>query len=594
MLVYQSRSVKELPLKLRGRDIWHKCAPNKLVAEGHWDSGSEGWQRWRKHLAGRERLAIDSVTLGERVAWSDDPAAEHDWLPLLKGPIRRRRDREAIRGAARRFVLGKRAAAPLPTDAVECLAWAYALPRLAETLDAGEWWDVLDELVAQSRHGAALNALAQPTESQLLGGELGLALAYLFPELKPCRKLAAQSRATLNQGVLDLLSPDGLLHAAHLAQLPGLMACWLRARMIGPALKRGCWEAEAEKRWRAAVRQSLRLLARDGRQLLPLGGAAHWPGSLVSACVVVGGEEVDARVARQVIAHKGEPRGKQDFDPSLPDPAYQSDSAEYAVLRTSWDHRRPLLAVDHSGPEVQLELTLNRDVLLRGAWGLHVRSDGAAQGVLGDWEAVCWVSDDDVVYLELQATLSAKWRVQRQVLLARKDGFLFLNDVLLGSEASAIEYRSTLDCAADARLTMDEDNTEIALAVGKHRLVALPLALPEWRKSGGGQFRAEGARLEYSLRRQCQSLVAPVFIDLNSRRRDEPLTWRQLTVAQQREILSADDAVGYRVHVAKKQWLFYRALATRGSRTVFGANLGSEFLASRMHDGELETLIEIE
>jgi hypothetical protein len=68
-----------------------------------------------------------------------------------------------------------------------------------------------------------------------------------------------------------------------------------------------------------------------------------------------------------------------------------------------------------------------------------------------------------------------------------------------------------------------------------------------------------------------------------------------LTVAQDRQTLSPDVAVGYRVQVRNEHWLVYRALGSRGNRTLIGHNLVSEFLVARFKtDGEIEPLVEIE
>lgn len=90
-------------------------------------------------------------------------------------------------------------------------------------------------------------------------------------------------------------------------------------------------------------------------------------------------------------------------------------------------------------------------------------------------------------------------------------------------------------------------------------------------------------------------MFAPLFVDLNRKRLDKPLTWRQLTVGQLREIVPHDVAVGYRVQVGKAQWLMYRSLAPAAIRTVLGQNLMHEFLVGRFHaDGHAATLLEIE
>lgn len=74
-----------------------------------------------------------------------------------------------------------------------------------------------------------------------------------------------------------------------------------------------------------------------------------------------------------------------------------------------------------------------------------------------------------------------------------------------------------------------------------------------------------------------------------------PVTWRQLTVAEDRLIVPRDVAVGYRVQIGRAQWLFYRSLAECGNRTLLGQNLVSEFLAARFgRNGIAEPLMEIE
>ena len=71
-------------------------------------------------------------------------------------------------------------------------------------------------------------------------------------------------------------------------------------------------------------------------------------------------------------------------------------------------------------------------------------------------------------------------------------------------------------------------------------------------------------------------------------------TWRQLTVAEDLEIIPRDQAVGYRVQVGIEQWLFYRSLVPTTCRSLLGQHLGCEFLCARfLHDGTAEPLVEI-
>ena len=59
--------------------------------------------------------------------------------------------------------------------------------------------------------------------------------------------------------------------------------------------------------------------------------------------------------------------------------------------------------------------------------------------------------------------------------------------------------------------------------------------------------------------------MASLFIDLRKDRFVRPVTWRQLTVAENLSIQPADVAVGYRVQIGADQWLFYRSLAPRAT-----------------------------
>src|SRR4029079_9658103 len=78
--------------------------------------------------------------------------------------------------------------------ALQTVALAYAMPKLARELPAEAWWQLLERL-----REAACNARAKHVDwpsdpnavvrQQLLAGELPLALSYLFPEVRAMRSL---------------------------------------------------------------------------------------------------------------------------------------------------------------------------------------------------------------------------------------------------------------------------------------------------------------------------------------------------------------------------------------------------------------------
>jgi len=122
------------------------------------------------------------------------------------------------------------------------------------------------------------------------------------------------------------------------------------------------------------------------------------------------------------------------------------------------------------------------------------------------------------------------------------------------------------------------------------------LALPEWRSDHRiGSLCCVEDTLELTQTARAQNLYAPWFFDLSKRRMGRALTWRQLTVGEDLKNISPERAVGYRVQVGKKQWLFYRSLTPRCNRTLLGQNLSSECLiAGFRRDGTHTPFVEIE
>ena len=256
----------------------------------------------------------------------------------------------------------------------------------------------------------------------------------------------------------------------------------------------------------------------------------------------------------------------------------------------------PSVAVVYPGSTVRLELTLAREVLCRGTWDLEVRCDGQAVEPKGSWAETCWYRDTDVEYLELQLQCSGGVCVERHVLLARKDRFAVLADAVLSRRRAKIEYRGSVPLADRVAYKGMRQTREGTVRGRSARALVLPLALPEWRcdpRPGG--FGQMGRRLELRQSGEGGCLFAPLLIDLDPRRRAKPRTWRRLTVAQDLRVQPPHVAVGFRVQIGRQQWLVYRALATKGNRTLLGHNLSSEFLAARfLRGGKVEPLLEIE
>jgi hypothetical protein len=254
------------------------------------------------------------------------------------------------------------------------------------------------------------------------------------------------------------------------------------------------------------------------------------------------------------------------------------------------------LTVAFPGQSLHLELCRGDTTVLAGTWETDISLDGETIAPVADYEETCWVADKDVNYLELEIQLAGGMRLERHVVFAREDQFIFLADAVFGPRKGKLEYRGRLPLAEGMKFKGERQNVEGAIW-GKKRLVTVvPPALPEWKSSKNlDRLEVQDQHLELSLAAEGCNLFAPLFLDLKSRRFEKPLTWRQLTVAESLTIQPADSSVGYRITIGKEQWLIYRSLTPKANRTLLGHNLSSEFLLARfLKGGEVQSLIEVE
>jgi len=479
--------------------------------------------------------------------------------------------------------------------AIECLSWAYALPRLAAVLPAAPWCEVLDYLTELPWRVEGDQIAEKPLAHQLLGGELPLGLSYLFPELKSCRKLESLAHEKLSRGVKELLDGNGLPAARHLAVHRPLLACWTRCGYLARGKQTRCFDKEASLQYDWFVRRALQLTRKDAREVLSGGKFDKGVEELFDAALVLAGDPDDDAIADQVLPGRKESRKKSQREVHFPESAVHSEWAEMAILRPNWLRGGEHLVIAHSDRKVNTELNCGSVTVWSGEWTSRIVIDGRQLDIVADWEETVWFSDDDVDYVELEAKLSDGWRLERQVLLAREDHFLFVADALLGEDEADIDYRSVLPLRKDVRFEPAKETREGYL-VGSRRVgLAMPLALPEWRTAEiDGALEAEGSGIELRQRARASRLYAPLFVDLDRKRMRKQRTWRQLTVAEKLEIQPASVAVGYRVQAGGDQWLFYRSLTRPANRTLLGQNLSNEFFAARFdRNGEADELIGI-
>lgn len=482
---------------------------------------------------------------------------------------------------------------------LDCLAWAHALPRLASVLPAAPWCELFELLMDVAENSSGCDVQEDPLASQLQSGELAVTLAYLFPQHARCAALMSSGRAAISQALLELHDGEGLPHAQDLQRLPGLLACWTRAEWLARAADMTAFDRDARNQYEWLVRQAIRLTRWDGSLMLSARtDRTTWNKHLMRAALQLNDDAADDAIAARVLPplaktnQSGSQRTKE-----VPEPAVYSEWSELCATRTEWKRNAPQVGVTFDEQSYCWELSVAKEILWSGALTAEITIDGKRQQMATDWSETCWFSDEDADYLEVECDLTNGWAIQRQLLVARQGKFIYFADNVLGPAAAQIEYSLHLPLLPGIDFRPAAETHEGSLVGSKLRALVIPLGLPEWRtdnRSGKLEATTDGA-LRLSQTAHGKAMCAPLYVDLQAKRLDKPLTWRRLTVAEKLEIQPPDIAVGYRVQVGKSQWFMYRSLAPAANRTLLGQNLSNEFVCAKFKsDGTLDELIEIE
>lgn len=286
-----------------------------------------------------------------------------------------------------------------------------------------------------------------------------------------------------------------------------------------------------------------------------------------------------------------------------PSASWYRSEAKIASLRRVSSKNSEQIDVDFSLEEMFITIRGSEGILFSGEWTSTTTWQGTTLPAIDDWDEILWHDDEDCVYLECERTLDQGFRLQRQILLARKDRFLLLGDALIGPEgvtrASSPDLHHTFEfpLAEGATVKPAKETREVAISSGGKRSGnVVPLAFPEWHAEyASGALTTDNGKLQLALQSAGPNLYAPLWIDLKGPRLPIPLTWRRLTVAEQLEIQPRDVAVGYRMASGTLQWLIYRSLVPHGNRTVLGKNYATEFVCTRfLDDGKTSDIFQVQ
>ena len=470
-----------------------------------------------------------------------------------------------------------------------CEAVAWALGWMARTKRAGgSAGGLLERLVQQARAAETMLAGRDTQAARFV-----LVLARLFNDVEACRCLESAATAAVVEEIARLVTPAGAVGLSGSAAVLERVVRWSGVRAAGLATGGLPWEDGTETLWAAAATSALRLLGGHGRILA---GPGRMPASFSTPLVAAvaarrGPERTARRTARAVV--RGTATGR-----CLP-PAFHDPAAAVAVLRSGWDRGGVRVLLEYREATPRLEIAVDDRLLVDGPWRWSAVAEGRPLDAEGAWTVSCWESDRKATFLEIVAPLAGGMQIERQVVVLPGEKLVLLADALTprpGGSATVqdLRYRGTVPVADGLDCHREEETREVIAADTETRLMALPLALPEWRVAGRGGFDAttDGLVLE---QQGAVRLYAPLWIDCDATRIGKPRTWRQLTVADTRTILPPHQAVGFRVQAGLEQWLVYRALDVPRNRTLLGCNVSCEFLLGRVkRSGEVARTLEIQ
>lgn len=581
---------------------WERPAPPALVRAAR-DGDLQAFCRELRKLPTFSDPSRGAAGREWQVLWSkhafQNETAGDDLLALLKPAGLSRGIDQWLRKRTESPVEGT------PAAPIEMLALLEILRRPEQLNDRSFWllWRyALASAVELSRHlEEPEGSTATDDQRLLITGELPWELGLMFAPVQGARRLRDAGAHVLRKELVARTDTDGTPHAELLRRLPLWIASLVRATDWSNAVGIPLWDRRTADLLRKVIESAIVLCRPDGRLALSNGVASDPPSVLTAALELVGergaSPAMDSWRERRSALTNGSRNGAPTSARKVPLPGQQSDWAKVACLRNDWSATADALVIAHDQQLPRLELTALGRPLLSGTWELDVQVAGEPIVLDGEWDSVCWNSDEDADYLELQMTFGRRLRIERQILLSRKEHFLLLADTISGTAGGRIDYRSRVPMAEGVIPATDRGTRECRLSATKTAARVFPLALPDDRvQSTPGSFEPRSGGVELRQAAEGTGLYAPLFIDWHPKRRSALAEWRTLTVAEEARILPRDTAAGFRLRLGAWQWLIYRSLQKgRQARTVLGHHTPHETVVARFtRTGEVEPILLVE
>ncbi len=409
--------------------------------------------------------------------------------------------------------------------------------------------------------------------SLLRNCELPWRAGVVFSAVKGSDQLRHAGAELLEHELVERTDDHGTPHADLLPRLPLWLAVTTRILETAAREEVTLWDADASDLYGSLVEKVAPLIYPDGRFALGHVQQAE-PRPFAEAVLLASGWTEAEAAIRALFVHPkrmGQRNGSAKIaalaESTAPRrtppeiciaPVNQSDEAGWAVLRTHWGSHADRVSVIHDQSALNVELCVQGQPVLAGEWYSEFTANGQTTPFKAEWYCVCWQSDEDADYIEVQMYVRGVVRVERQILLSRTRQFCLIAESLGDIRAEQFDYRTRLPLVDGVRGTTIAATRELHLDAGGIPIRVFPLVLPERHVVGTpGRLAPD---FSFQTTAAGAAWYNPILIDWCPTRRTAAATWKALTVAEQQQVLKPDVASGHRIKVGNHQWLVYRSL----------------------------------
>ncbi len=424
------------------------------------------------------------------------------------------------------------------------------------------------------------------TEPDLIHAESRMMASLVFQLLDGTDELFHGTSSSLSSILTKITDTNGAPRMDVVTNLRRWLTSFVRVMTWGRSFGRDVLDETAAKRFRLFVACGADLCMRGRFAFEPPGGRSGQDVLAIGAKVAKWSAKSEVGALARGVMQKTRKRCR-----SIPFPAVQSDWAEVSYLRSDRSLDADLIAVGHSGPAVQIDMSCLGEDLLRGDWNSTIHIHGKVVTTDAAWTCSCWHSDHDGDYLELQQ-LNSGVRVERQLFLSRKQHFALVMESVITQKSQALSTEIELPLAATTMARADYISREWRVHAGDVPVRVFPVSLDFDRvQSANGELRIEAGCMRYSLQGN-RTLQAAMVLDWHPKRRTSEAEWCQVTVTESRRILKAAEAAAFRLRINDHHLFSYRNLnGSTELRAVLGQHMANETMIGIFADGDVEPLV---